>query len=183
MERQNPGRSFTSRNENVTNRRALESTREISRSNGLQSGSRSNGTVRNEGTLRSSNGSEMNRTGARQRVSNEEFSRMRSTSGSVRSERATVTPNRSFNNDVGRSGSISTSRREAAPASSRIERSSRISSQPNRSFSQPSRSATPSMSRSSSSNMSRSSAPSMSRSSGSMGGGRSSSGGMTRGGR
>jgi len=186
MERQNPGRSFTSRNENVTNRRALESTREVSRSNGLQTSTRSGNVSRNEGNLRSSDTggrSSVERSGVRQRVSNEEFSRIRSTSGSSRSDRATVTPNRSFNNDVSRSGSFSPSR-EAAPSSSRIERSSRISSQPSRSFSQPSRSSSSSMSRSSAPSMSRSSAPSMSRSSGSMGGGgRSSSGGMTRGGR
>lgn len=187
LERQNPGRSFTSRNENVTNRRALESTREVSRSNSLQAGTRTGGTLRNEGNLRSSNVNNRNsvdRSGVRQRVSSEEFTRMRTNSGSSRSDRATVTPNRSFNNNVNRSGSVSTPRREAAPSSSRIERSSRISSQPSRSFSQPSRSSSPSMSRSSAPSMSRSSAPSMSRSSGSMGGGgRSSSGGMTRGGR
>ncbi len=187
LERQNPGRSFSSRNENVTNRRALESTREVSRSNSLQAGTRTNGSLRTEGSVRSSNVNSQNsidRSGGRQRVSSEEFSRVRSTSGSSRSDRATVTPSRSFNSDVSRSGSVSTPRREAAPSSSRIERSSRISSQPSRSFSQPSRSSSPSMSRSSAPSMSRSSAPSMSRSSGSVGGGgRSSSGGMTRGGR
>lgn len=192
LERQNPGRSFVSRNENVTNRRALESTRESSRSQALQGGTRStNNTLRGEGVSRTSNLDNRNlstgrssiSSGTRQRVSNEEFSRMRSNNNSIRSE--AVSTGRSFNDNTGRNSGISTSRREAAPSSSRIERSSRISSQPDRSFNQSSRSSSPSINRSSSPSMNRSSAPSMSRSSGSFGGGgrSSSGGGMTRGGR
>lgn len=193
LERQNPNRSFTSRNENVTNRRALESTRDTSRSRNAMTGSNLRGSNRNEGVGRVQNADSRNSlsTGrattvnsGRQRVSSEEFSRNRSSNATLRSDRATIQNSGSLRSNRN-SSSI---RRESAPASSRIERSSRISSQPSRSFSQPSsssRSSAPTMSRSSSPSMSRSSAPSMSRSSGSMGGGgrSSSGGGMTRGGR
>lgn len=192
LERQNPNRSFTSRNENVTNRRALESTRDASRSRSAMTSSNLRGSNRNEGVGRVQNADSRNSlsTGrattvnsGRQRVSSEEFSRSRASNATLRSDRATIQ-----NSGTLRSNNSSTIRRESAPASSRIERSSRISSQPSRSFSQPSsssRSSAPTMSRSSSPSMSRSSAPSMSRSSGSMGGGgrSSSGGGMTRGGR
>lgn len=191
LERQNPNRSFTSRNENVNNRRALETTRDSSRSrNTLQAGniSRNNGTLEAaDGRNTISTGRATNINSGRQRISSEEFSRNRSSNATLRSDRATIQ-----NSGTLRSGNSNISR-EAAPASSRIERSSRISSQPSRTFSQPSssssssssRSSAPSMSRSSSPSMSRSSAPSMSRSSGSSGGGgrSSSGGGMTRGGR
>lgn len=190
LERQNPNRSFASRNQNVTNRRALESTRDTSRSrNSVQAGNSLRGSNRSESVGRLQNAD--NRAGSsgrsatlnsgRQRVSSEEFSRNRASNANIRSNRATIQ-----NRGNIRSGNSSSIRRESAPASSRIERSSRISSQPNRTFSQPrssSRSSSPTMNRSSSSSMSRSSAPSSSRSSGSSGGGRSSSGGMTRGGR
>ncbi len=192
LERQNPNRSFASRNENVTNRRALETTRDSSRSrNTLQAGNTVNSGRNNsvnrvqatDGRNTISTGRATNVNSGRQRVSSEEFSRNRASNSSLRTDRATIQ-----NSGAVRSGN-STISREAAPASSRIERSSRISSQPNRTFSQPSsspnRSSAPTMSRSSSPSMSRSSAPSMSRSSGSAAGsGRSSSGGgMTRGGR
>ena len=192
LERQNPNRSFTSRNENVTNRRALESTRDTSRSRNDMTGSNLRGSNRSEGVGRVQNsegrtissGRATTVNSGRQRVSSEEFSRSRASNATLRSDRATIQ-----NSGTLRSGNSSSIRRESAPASSRIERSSRISSQPSRSFSQPSsssRSSAPTMSRSSSPSMSRSSAPSMSRSSGSMGGGggrSSSGGGMTRGGR
>lgn len=192
LERQNPNRSFTSRNENVNNRRALETTRD-SRSRNTMDGSNLRGSNRSEGVSRVQNADSRNTLSSgrattvnsgRQRVSSEEFSRSRSSNATVRSDRATIQ-----NSGTLRSNNSSTIRRESAPASSRIERSSRISSQPSRTFSQPSssssRSSAPTMSRSSSPSMSRSSAPSMSRSSGSSGGGgrSSSGGGMTRGGR
>lgn len=201
LERQNPNRSFTSRNENVTNRRALESTRDTSRSRNAMTSSNLRSSNRSEGVGRVQNADSRNSlsTGrattvnsGRQRVSSEEFSRSRSSNATLRSDRATIQNSgslRSQNSGTLRSGNSSSIRRESAPASSRIERSSRISSQPSRSFSQPSsssRSSAPTMSRSSSPSMSRSSAPSMSRGSGSMGGGggrSSSGGGMTRGGR
>ena len=192
LERQNPNRSFTSRNENVTNRRALESTRDTSRSRNAVTGSNFRSSNRSEGVSRVQNAD--NRTissgrattvnSGRQRVSSEEFSRSRASNATLRSDRSSIQ-----NSGTLRSNRNSSSiRRESAPASSRIERSSRISSQPSRTFSQPSsssRSSAPTMSRSSSPSMSRSTAPSMSRSSGSSGGGgrSSSGGGMTRGGR
>lgn len=193
LERQNPNRSFTSRNENVTNRRALESTRDSSRSRNAMTGSNLRSSNRSEGVGRIQNaegrtissGRATTVNSGRQRVSSEEFSRSRSSNATLRSDRATIQNSGSLRSNRN-SSSI---RRESAPASSRIERSSRISSQPSRTFSQPSsssRSSAPTMSRSSSPSMSRSSAPSMSRSSGSMGGGggrSSSGGGMTRGGR
>jgi len=191
LERQNPNRSFTSRNENVNNRRALETTRDSRSRNSitdgnLRSSNRSEGVgrVQNSDSRTISSGRATTVNSGRQRVSSEEFSRSRSSNATLRSDRATIQ-----NSGTLRSSNSSTIRRESAPASSRIERSSRISSQPSRTFSQPSssssRSSAPSMSRSSSPSMSRSSAPSMSRSSGtSGGGGRSSSGGgMNRGGR
>ena len=194
LERQNPNRSFASRNENVSNRRALETTRDNSRSRNNITEGNSRGVNRSENVSRVQNadsrtissGRATTVNSGRQRVSSEEFSRNRSSNATLRSDRATI----QNNNSRIRSGN-STISREAAPASSRIERSSRISSQPNRSFSQPSssssssRSSAPSMSRSSSPSMSRSSAPSMSRSSGTSGGSSrsSSGGGMTRGGR
>ena len=193
LERQNPNRSFASRNENATNRRALETTRDTSRSRNAMTGSNlrgSNGSesvgrVQNADSRTISSGRSNTINSGRQRVSSEEFSRSRASNATLRTNRSSIQ-----NNGTLRSNSnSSTIRREAAPASSRIERSSRISSQPSRSFSQPSssssRSSAPTMSRSSSPSMSRSSAPSMSRSSGSMGGGSrsSSGGGMTRGGR
>jgi hypothetical protein len=194
LERQNPNRSFASRNENVSNRRALETTRDNSRSRNTITEGNSRGVNRSENVSRVQNadsrtissGRATTVNSGRQRVSSEEFSRNRSSNATLRSDRATI----QNNNSRIRSGN-STISREAAPASSRIERSSRISSQPNRSFSQPSssssssRSSAPSMSRSSSPSMSRSSAPSMSRSSGTSGGSSrsSSGGGMTRGGR
>ena len=192
LERQNPNRSFTSRNENVTNRRALETTRDTSRSRSAMTGSNLRSSNRSEGVSRVQNaesrsissGRATTLNSGRKRVSSEEFSRSRASNTTLRSDRSSVQ-----NSGTLRSNRNSSSiRRESVPASSRIERSSRISSQPSRSFSQPSsssRSSAPTMSRSSSPSMSRSSAPSMSRSSGSMGGGgRSSSGsGMTRGGR
>jgi len=192
LERQNPNRSFTSRNENVNNRRALETTRD-SRSRNAMTGSNLRGSNRSEGVSRVQNADSRNTLSSgrattvnsgRQRVSSEEFSRSRSYNANLRSDRATIQ-----NSGTLRSGNSSSIRRESAPASSRIERSSRISSQPSRTFSQPRsssvRSSAPTMSRSSSPSMSRSSAPSMSRSSGSSGGGgrSSSGGGMTRGGR
>ncbi|UUV22247.1 hypothetical protein [Paenimyroides aestuarii] len=191
LERQSPNRSFASRNENITNRRALESTR-TSRVNSLSNGSNLRSANRSEGIGRSQSFNRSNTNtsrsavqSGRERVSSEAFSRGRATSSSSRTERVRVQNN---NFESGRLNSSSI-RREAAPARSRIERSSRISSQPSRTFNQSSssRSSAPTM-RSSSPTMSRSSAPSMSRSSGSMsrsgGGGRSSSGGgMTRGGR
>jgi len=191
LERQNPNRSFTSRNENVNNRRALETTRDSRSRNSitdgnLRSSNRSEGVgrVQNSDSRTISSGRATTVNSGRQRVSSEEFSRSRSSNATLRSDRATIQ-----NSGTLRSSNSSTIRRESAPASSRIEPSSRISSQPSRTFSQPSssssRSSAPSMSRSSSPSMSRSSAPSMSRSSGtSGGGGRSSSGGgMNRGGR
>jgi len=194
LERQNPNRSFASRNENVSNRRALETTRDNSRSRNTITEGNSRGVNRSENVSRVQNadsrtissGRATTVNSGRQRVSSEEFSRNRSSNATLRSDRATI----QNNNSRIRSGN-STISREAAPASSRIERSSRISSQPNRSFSQPSssssssRSSATSMSRSSSPSMSRSSAPSMSRSSGTSGGSSrsSSGGGMTRGGR
>lgn len=194
LERQNPNRSFASRNENVSNRRALETTRDNSRSRNTITEGNSRGVNRSENVSRVQNadsrtissGRATTVNSGRQRVSSEEFSRNRSSNATLRSDRATI----QNNNSRIRSGN-STISREAAPASSRIERSSRISSQPNRSFSQPSsssssnRSSAPSISRSSSPSMSRSSAPSMSRSSGTSGGSSrsSSGGGMTRGGR
>lgn len=194
LERQNPNRSFASRNENVSNRRALETTRDNSRSRNNITEGNSRGVNRSENVSRVQNadsrtissGRATTVNSGRQRVSSEEFSRNRSSNSTLRPDRATI----QNNNSRIRSGNSRISR-EAAPASSRIERSSRISSQPNRSFSQPSssssssRSSAPSMSRSSSPSMSRSSAPSMSRSSGTSGGSSrsSSGGGMTRGGR
>lgn len=194
LERQNPNRSFASRNENVSNRRALETTRDNSRSRNTITEGNSRGVNRSENVSRVQNadsrtissGRATTVNSGRQRVSSEEFSRNRSSNSTLRSDRATI----QNNNSRIRSGNLTISR-EAAPASSRIERSSRISSQPNRSFSQPSsssssnRSSAPSMSRSSSPSMSRSSAPSMSRSSGTSGSSSrsSSGGGMTRGGR
>lgn len=191
LERQNPNRSFVNRNENVSNRRALETARDTSRSrNSVSEGNlRASNRVDGSRTIQSadsrntiSNSRSTNLSNGRQRVSTDEFSRSRTQSSSSSINTGAIQSRSNLNSNTSK---IS---RDAAPASSRIERSSRISSQPNRSFSQPSssnRSSAPSMSRNSSPSMSRSSAPSMSRSSGaSSGGGRSSSGGgMTRGGR
>ncbi|WLD23587.1 hypothetical protein NU10_12895 [Flavobacterium dauae] len=190
LERQKPNRSFVSRNENVSNRRALETNRGTTRSNNLQATDRVRTANRAEGTIRNSRVNNSNRTSTinsgRQRVSSEEFSRSRS-NVNANINRSEIQTSRNSNSR------FNSSTINRGTSSSRIERSSRISSQPSRSISQPSssrsssnisRSSTPSMSRSSAPSMSRSSAPSMSRSSGSMGGGRSSSGGgMTRGGR
>jgi len=207
LERQSPNRSFASRNENVTNRRALDTSRgsrsvENSRSSLRSADGNTRG--RSEGISRTYNldnrnlSTEGRSATTRQRVSSEEFSRVRSNNATLNSDRSNISSGRSNTATINRSSNISNtrSRSEAVPASSRIERSSRISSQPSRSFSQPSsnvrssssnisRSSAPTMSRSSSPSMSRSSAPSMSRSSGSMGGGgrSSSGGGMTRGSR
>lgn len=196
LERQSPNRSFVSRNDNMTNRRALETTRSASRSS-LQAsdGNRSVGrALSNEGLSRSNNSSvnrgELN-TSTRQKVSSEEFSRVRSSNEISRSAK--------ISNDSGtfsRSSSNESSRIQSAPSSSRIERSSRISNQSSdRTISQPrssqsssniSRSSSSSFSRSSAPSMSRSSAPSVSRSSSSVGSSSarsSSGGGMSRGGR
>lgn len=205
LERRSPNRTFTSRNENVTNRRALETTRS-SRVSNLQSRSastgRSSNSLRNNATrtegvnrgnstnLNSRNATAIDRSSsARQRISSEEFSRVRSNNQAVsRSNRTTATPTRATidNSSVRNNRSVPTQTqqtRQTAPASSRIERSSRISTQPNRSFSQPSRSSS-TISRGSSTPTMRSSAPSSSRSSGSVGGGgRSSGGSMSRGSR
>ena len=189
LERQNPNRSFASRNENVNNRRGLETARGNSRStvNNTNNGRRSEGNRVQTNEVRNASGNRStNINSGRQRVSSEEFSRNRSNnSRAINSDRVnTQSSNARYNS--------SAVRRETAPASSRIERSSRISSQPSRSFNQSSSNrSSSSISRGSSSNVSRSSSPSMSRSSGSMGGsrgssgggGRSSGGGMTRGGR
>lgn len=201
LERQSPSRSFASRNDNMTNRRALESTRgSVSSRTNLQAvdGSRSAvRTNRSEAVSRNQGVSNTGRTTVntgRQRVSSEEFSRARSNNNTVRANRTSVNEGNSsrVRSSSSRVTTPSTSRATAPANNSRIERSSRISTQSNRSFSQPStssrssnvsRSSTPSVNRSSSApSMSRSSAPSMSRSSGSVGGSRSSSsgGGMSR---
>lgn len=173
LERRSPNRSFASRNQNVVNHRALETTRSA-RVQNLQSGRATranNGTISRTHNLDNRNLATGSRSGnvgtiTRQRVSSSEFSNARANNARVRAERATSSPVRSSNFN-------SSSIRQAAPASSRIERSSRISSQPSRSFSQPSRSfsapsrSSSSFSRSAAPSMSRSSAPSMSRSAGS----------------
>ncbi|HUH25594.1 MAG TPA: hypothetical protein VLY87_03130, partial [Flavobacterium sp.] len=189
LERQNPSRSFASRNENVTNRRALETTRgsrtsDVSRS-GLRSGSTREGIGRTHNLDNRNLSTEGRSANTRQRVSSEEFSRARSNNASIRSERATISTDRNANFNRNTNNRVSTPRSESAPSSSRIERSSRISSQPNRSFNESSsRSSSSNFSRSSAPSMNRSSAPSMNRSSAPSGGGRSSSsGGMTRGSR
>ena len=195
LERQSPSRSFANRNDNMTNRRALESTRgNVSSRTNLQAADGRNTvrTNRSEAVSRNQGVSNTGRTtlnNGRQRVSSEEFSKARSNNNAARTSR--TTSNDANSSRVRSSSSrvtTPTNSRTTAPANnSRIERSSRISTQSNRSFSQPStssrssnisRSSAPSVNRSSSApSMSRSSAPSMSRSSGSVGGSRSSSGG------
>ncbi|SEH99306.1 hypothetical protein SAMN02927937_02600 [Paenimyroides aquimaris] len=190
LERQKPNRSFASRNENVTNRRALETSRGTSRSNTLQTTNRVRTTGTRDKAIQNSRVNNSNKTSTinsgRQRVSTEEFSRSRSNVNS-NVNRSTIQTSRNSNSRL----NSSTNSRTISPSNSRIERSSKISSQPSRSISQPSssrssssnisRSSAPTMSRSSAPTMSRSSAPSMSRSSGSMSSGRSSSGsGMSR---
>src|SRR5690606_4601936 len=120
LERQNPNRSFASRNQNVTNRRALESTRDTSRSrNSVQAGNSVRGSNRSESVGRLQNAD--NRAGSsgrsatlnsgRQRVSSEEFSRNRASNANIRSNRATIQ-----NRGNIRSGNSSSIRRESAPA-------------------------------------------------------------------
>jgi len=202
IERQNPNRSFVSRNENMPNRRALETTRSTRNSN-LQTreGRNDRTTLRNntnraEGVSRSTSNEVSRNTRlsdtrqtSRERVSSQEFSRTRANNNNEvsRSTNNAVTPNRatSRNNRASNNSSTVTTQRQSAPVSnsnSRIERSSRISSQPSRSFSQPSRSNT-NISRGSSTPTMRSSSPSTNRSSGASGGGRSSSSNSSRGGR
>lgn len=200
IERQSPNRSFVSRNENMSNRRALETTRSVrnaslqtlegrndrttlrSNRSGTEEISRS---ISNE-VRRNSRLSDSRQT-SRERVSSEEFSRIRannnavsrSTNNAIAPSRATSRSNRTSSNN---SSTVTTQRQSAPVSSSRIERSSRISSQPSRSFSQPS-SSNSNISRSRSTPMMRSSAPSINRSSGgATGGGRSSSGNSSRGG-
>lgn len=195
LERQSPNRSFASRNNNAINRRSLDTNRSDTRTRGSQTVGRDNGStisrthnLDNRNISNNRRGSELS-TG-RQRVSTEEFSRARSNSNASSLRTSDRSSGISTNRNNSSTFSRSTNRVESAPSNSRIERSSRVS-QPSRnvesssrSNSSFSRSSSPSMRSSSSPSMSRSSAPSMSRSSGSMGGGRSSSGGgMTRGGR
>ena len=183
MERSNPNRSFAARNENITNRRGLETNRGSLRSNETQLNNRSEGIGRSENSGRTFNLDNRNLatpasnngvSAGRQRVSSEEFSRARSNNATF--NRANQNTNVGRLESSGRNTSTFNSRSERVNTSNaRIERSSRISTptQSNRTFSQPS----------SSPSFNRSSAPSMSRgSSSSMGSGRSSSGGgMTRG--
>ena len=202
VERQNPNRSFVSRNANATNRRALETSRST-RANNLESRegrysraasrdniSRSTGMDRSSNEVSKSATLSNDRQSTRERVSSQEFSRVRANNSELsRSTNNAVAPNnrsttrqsnRAFNN----SNSTITPQRQSAPASnsnSRIERSSRISSQSNRSFNQPTRSSSTPTMRSSTPTM-RSSAPSSSRGSGVSGGGRSSGNSSSRGG-
>src|SRR5690606_24430725 len=62
LERQKPNRSFVSRNENVTNRRALETSRGTSRSNTLQTTDRVRTTVTRNVAMQYSRINTSNRT-------------------------------------------------------------------------------------------------------------------------
>lgn len=194
MERSNPNRSFTARNENFSNRRGLETSRGDLRSNASSVLNRSNTSGRNESLGRTYNLDNRNLSNERRvgntstgraRVSSEEFSRVRANNTSVNTNRSNANFNRSSNSSSISAPVNSRSERLNSNNNSRIERSSRISTQqPSRSFSEPSRTSSPSFNRSSAPSMNRSSAPSMNRGGGSMGGGRSSAGGgMTRGSR